>query len=472
MEHLEKIAGLFKEHGIESYYVGGCVRDEFMGLPVDDIDICLVGAKSRDQVNDIFSEILLGDFIIDSIAREVGETFPVWILQIEGKKIDYAMARTEKLIGNTRTDFSVFTENVTIEDDLSRRDLTINAIAKNVLTGHIIDPFMGRYDIEYKFATHVSKSFAEDTLRVIRAARFIARFDLTPTQHFLNLCRTLSPTDISNERVGMELMKTFQQAKQSSKFFEFLREVNWLQYYFQELKDLIGIRQSPIHHPEGDAYTHTLLCIDKADSSFMKAVMLCHDLGKAETTVINLEIDPPKISAIGHEEVGVALTRTMLKRIHFSNHKTINQISVLVKLHMLRSIISKENHVKMVRRTLRELMNNELEYWKLVEVVRFDLSGRSPLPAPKEGEELIFESYAFKLEKSGMMQQIVTGKLLIEEGFQPSPEFGKITERALELQDRGLLTKENWRYALMSSGILSRQYIDILKYNQSKLIKS
>lgn len=440
MEKLTLLAERLKEVGIDSYLVGGCVRDELMQIPIEDIDVCLVGVNDITLLEQILREHC------ENVIAEVGNKFPVWICTMDGNKYDLALARGEQKNGISRKDFIINTQGVSIEDDLMRRDLTINAIAKNILTGLFVDPFEGIVDVFQRRATPVGEAFAEDTLRVLRAARFIARFDLTPTQALYDMCRNLEPFDVSNERVGMEVMKLFKQANTPSLFFRFLRDVDWLKWYFPELEALIPIQQDAIWHPEGSAFIHTMHCLDvtRKGDWFTRAVMLCHDLGKALTS----KFENGKWRAHGHEEAGVRLTDNLLKRIHFCDHRTINQIKCLVRMHMIHT---QEISEKTIRRTLRELSHYHLDYSQLVEVCRCDKSGRPPLPActPDIGQEK-----AQEILKSGDMIPIVTGKLLKEEGFTNYLEFGTIIARALYYQDKGTLKPHNWKKLLTNAGVI------------------
>jgi tRNA nucleotidyltransferase (CCA-adding enzyme) len=482
MEKLKLIAGWLEMRGIDLYYVGGCVRDEIMELPVEDIDICIVGGRTADTVQ-FYLELFLiskqspfdpppNTGLIESITSVYGD-FPIWIVEIDGIKYEFAMARKERKTGQSHQDFITEVRDVTIEEDLLRRDLTINAIAKNVLTGKLVDPYGGIDDIKDKIASPISEAFKEDPLRVIRVARFIARFDLTPTPTLIEMCKELGAHGISNERVGMELMKTLKQAKSPSKFFYFLKEVGWLDYHFREVYDLIGVPQSPKHHPEGDVFTHTMYCIDAVPQGdwFMRVIMLCHDLGKAtHTTVDNVPWDDKhlhqavkdtvysrlsefKIASAGHESAGVPLTRSLLQRISFCDHNTIRKIACLVELHMTRSIITANNYDKIVRRTLRRLMHYDLTYDKLIRVTYFDLSGRPPRVAPTFDDLCLdmFLDTADVLVEDGHMIPIVDGEKLLNLGFKEGPIMGKIIKHALELQDRGTLNKDNWLKVLKGS---------------------
>ena len=447
LEKIKQIASRLLSEGIETYYVGGCVRDWLLDKDTDDIDICLVGVKNPKNVEDL----LMSE--CQSVTPLVGQKFPVWIATIDGKKVDFAMARKETLVGGTRKDFDVVTTGITLEEDLMRRDFTINAMARSVMTDELFDPFKGTECLKFMCIHPTSDAFGEDTLRVLRAARFLSRFDGSyPSGKLVEECRRLKPDDISPERVGMELSKMLEQATQPSAFFNFLVSVGWLQYHFKELYDCIGVPQSPKHHPEGDVYKHTMHALDEARDWFTRICMICHDLGKYNTTTIGsrfwFEVDPKEreyllsipdlpIKSIGHETSGMPLTRSLLTRIHFSDHHTIRQIETMVELHMIRTSVSE----KVVRRTLRRLMEKGLTYDQLVEVCRCDLSGRPPLAkyTPDIGQHR-----AKELLESNAMQPIVTGEKLMAAGFETGKLMGHLVKKGLEWQDRGTLTEDNW----------------------------
>jgi len=492
MKKLKQIAEWLSNFNITLYQVGGSIRDEIMGLPVEDIDICLVGGTTAMRVHGMFeilaSENCSPEIKIDCFTSVHGD-FPIWIIEIDGEKYEFAMARKERKTGQSHQDFFTEVKDVTIIEDLYRRDLTINAIAKNILTDEIIDPFSGIRHIGYKLAFPVSLAFSEDPLRVIRAARFIARFDLQPTDQLIKLCKELKPEGISSERVGIELMKTMKTASKPSLFFQFLREVGWLNPWFKELADVWDVPQSPKHHPEGSVGIHLMHCIDAVpqDDWFMRTVMLCHDLGKATNTTIDtgkfkinynnllkhnteakegellMSISPTsKIGSAGHEEAGVELTRNMLQKIHFTDHATIRKIGCLVELHMTRSVISEKNYDKICRRTLRRLMHYGLTWMDLVKVTRFDLCGREPKPCPELHEVMadMYTSHVTQLKNKGEMIPIVDGEKLLALGVKEGQEMGRIIKHALELQDRGTLKKDNWIKVLKGAGYYSLQNIN------------
>jgi tRNA nucleotidyltransferase (CCA-adding enzyme) len=429
---LNKILTWFHENtNITSFFVGGCVRDELLGKVSDDIDICLVGVENAQLVTDVLLRFS------DSVAAEVGNEFPVWIATIDGEKFDFALARKENKTGKSRTDFACLTEGVTIEEDLKRRDLTINAMAVNCVTNELVDPFDGSADLAAGVAKEVSEAFAEDPLRVLRAARFISRFNLTPTSSLVEVCRGLSPEGLSMERVGMELDKTFKQAETPSLFFEFLLSVGWLGHFFPEVGDLVGLEQDSQWHPEGDVFTHTMHCVDQANDPLIRCTMLCHDLGKVNTTEVTPE---GRITAKGHAKAGVALTKKMLKRVKFKNLEVIDQVATLVELHMFHA--NPQITRKAVRKAVRKLEKSDLTFDQLVEVCRCDVSGRPPLPphTPEMGQE-----WAKEVVENNETKPIVDGRMLMAEGFKPGRELGKKKAELLELQDEGVLTLDNWK---------------------------
>lgn len=366
------------------------------------------------------------------------------------------MARKETLIGDTRKDFAVITEGVTLEEDLRRRDFTMNAIAKDVISGQFFDPFDGIEDIKHNVLYRTSEAFGEDTLRVYRACRFLARFpDMMMSEDLIEVCKRLKPMDISPERVGMEFTKCMEQAVRPSKFFKYLRIVGWMGYHFQEICAIVGVPQDPRHHPEGDVYKHTMLALDEAEDPFIRVCMLCHDLGKATTTTIDggygandwtqfgdLPIGPnDKIKSIGHEIEGIEPTRNMLNRIKYASKDTIRQVETLVELHMIRTGVSE----KVVRRTLRKLMKRKLVYEQLVEVCTCDLCARPPLAKyiPDIGQYR-----ASQLIMEDAMTPVVTGDMLIALGYKEGKDLGHLVEKCLEWQDRGTLNRTNWEKML------------------------
>ena len=294
---MKEIANKIKQAGGNLYLVGGAVRDELLGKTIHDEDYCVTGITAE-QFQKLFPE-----------AHIRGKAFAVF--DIDGK--EFAMARTESKQGTGHKEFEIKTDpKITIEEDLSRRDITINAIAKDVLTGEIVDPFNGREDLKNKVIRATTKHFKEDPLRVYRVARFSAQLGFDVENETINQMMKLKSelNSLSSERVFTELRKALATEKPSI-FFEILRKANVLDVHFKEIQNLIGVEQPPKYHPEGDAYNHTMLVLDMASDLTkdyeeerkleIRFSTLVHDLGKGVT---------PKEQYphhYGHEDAGVDL---------------------------------------------------------------------------------------------------------------------------------------------------------------------
>ncbi|AWW34496.1 multifunctional CCA addition/repair protein [Mannheimia varigena] len=292
---------------MDIYLVGGAVRDQLLGLPVKDRDFLVVGATSE--------QLLAQGF------QQVGADFPVF-LHPETKE-EYALARQERKQGKGYNGFICdFSPTVTLEQDLIRRDLTINAIAQDK-TGKIFDPYGGVQDLENRILRHISPAFSEDPLRVLRVARFAARFHtfgFTIADETLAIMQELSSSgeleSLTAERIWLETEKAFQEESPQI-YFEVLRKVGALKVLFPEFDKLFGVPQPPQHHPEIDSGVHTLMVIEQAKRLAKNAEnptallfsALCHDLGKG--------LSPSDILPhhYGHEVKGIQPTRNLTNRL-------------------------------------------------------------------------------------------------------------------------------------------------------------
>jgi len=287
------------------FQVGGAVRDALLGLAVKDKDYVVVGATPEQMT-------ALG-------YRPVGKDFPVF-LHPESHE-EYALARTERKTAKGYKGFQVYASpDVTLEEDLARRDLTINAIAKSE-QGELIDPFNGQSDIRNKVLRHVSDAFIEDPVRILRAARFAARFtDFTVAPETMQLMQKMVQEGevdaLVPERVWQELAKGLMEAK-PSRMFEVLRESGALKRILPEVDRLWGVPQPPQHHPEIDTGVHVMMVVDYAASQHyslaVRFAALTHDLGKGTTPK---EVLPRHI---GHEERSVNLLKEVCKRLRVPN---------------------------------------------------------------------------------------------------------------------------------------------------------
>ena len=285
------------------YLVGGAVRDRLLKLPVGERDWVVVGSSPEEMVRLGF--------------RPVGKDFPVFLHPDSGE--EYALARTERKQGTGYHGFVFHTgPEVTLEEDLSRRDLTINAIAEDD-DGQLIDPYGGQQDIENRVLRHVSDAFVEDPLRVLRVARFYARFHplgfrlADDTRHLLReIAASGELATLQPERVWQETRRALM-GEAPSKYFELLQEVDALQPLFPELHAQFGKPQPKKYHPEIDAGLHTLLALDqiaRLDGELAaRYAVLCHDYGKGLTPAAILP------SHRGHEAAGLPLVRACSERL-------------------------------------------------------------------------------------------------------------------------------------------------------------
>jgi len=263
--------------GGTAYLVGGAVRDKFRNVTAHDKDYCVTGLDEK-NFNRLFPN-----------AAKFGKSFPVYSIEIDGAQCEVAFARTEKKICAGYRGFEIsFSPDVTIEQDLYRRDTTINAMAIEILSGELIDPFGGREDVINKKIRAVSKHFVDDPVRALRAARQAAQFNFeicAETVEAMRLCRyelAHEPT----ERIFDELQTALKTDKPST-FFRSLERADLLEVTFPEIDQLRGKIQPTHFHPEGDAYEHTLQIVDDVAKINPKPIVrfaaLMHDIGKGTT---------------------------------------------------------------------------------------------------------------------------------------------------------------------------------------------
>jgi len=299
-EQAQRIAAAVRNAGGRALIVGGWVRDRLLGRASKDIDIEVFGVSSESLRT-----------LLEAIGRveAVGESFQVYKLG----DIDVSLPRRESKAGRGHRGFAVVGDpQMSVEEAARRRDFTINAISWDPLTGDYEDPFGGRADLDRRRLHVVDPStFADDSLRVLRAIQFVARFELEATEETKAICRGIALDDLPAERVWGEIEKLLA-ANRPSIGFALGLELGVVAKLFPELQALVGCVQEPEWHPEGDVWVHNLQVIDQArrrvddlDRGPRVAVMLgavCHDLGKPATTAF---VDG-RIRSIDHEEQGVA----------------------------------------------------------------------------------------------------------------------------------------------------------------------
>ncbi len=290
------------------YLVGGAVRDQLLGLTIKDRDYLVVGSSPE--------QLLAQGY------QSVGKDFPVFLHP--NTKQEYALARTERKQGQGYTGFACyFAPDVTLEQDLLRRDLTINAMAQDEQTGEIFDPYGGQQDIAQRLLRHVSAAFVEDPLRVLRLARFYARFyplgfTVAPDTKVLlqQLVQQGELQHLTAERVWQETARALQEATPAA-YFELLQEVGALEVLMPELAKLWGIPNPPKWHPEIDTGIHSMLVLSQAallsDRLDVRFAALCHDIGKGETPTEHWP------SHHGHETLGLPRINELCQRLRIPN---------------------------------------------------------------------------------------------------------------------------------------------------------
>jgi len=293
---------------VKIYLVGGAVRDQLLGLAVKDRDYLVVGSTPE--------QLLAQGY------QSVGKDFPVFLHP--KTKQEYALARTERKQGQGYTGFACyFAPDVTLEQDLLRRDLTINAMAQDEHSGEIFDPYGGQQDIQQRLLRHVSAAFVEDPLRVLRLARFYARFyplgfTVAPDTKLLlqQLVQQGELQHLTAERVWQETARALQEATPAA-YFELLQDVGALQVLMPELAKLWGIPNPPKWHPEIDTGIHSMLVLSQAavlsDRLDVRFAALCHDIGKGETPAEHWP------SHHGHETLGLPRINELCQRLRVPN---------------------------------------------------------------------------------------------------------------------------------------------------------
>lgn len=311
---------------LEKYLVGGCVRDKLLNLKPQDRDWVVVGASPQLMLAQGF--------------KQVGKDFPVFLHP--GTKEEYALARTERKSAPGHQGFQVFSgPTVTLEQDLERRDLTINSIAMTE-DGRFIDPFNGVQDLRHGILRHTSSAFTEDPLRVLRLARFGAQLNFEIAPETVELARQISASGelayLSPERVWQELHKALG-GNSPAKFIRVLRQLNALQHLFPEIECLFGIPQTEKHHPEIDTGIHQLLALDRAaelsSDPLVRFAVLVHDLGKGVTP----RSEWPR--HIAHEAAGIPLVKKLCARYRIPKHYCrlgVNTCAWHLQAHTARSL--------------------------------------------------------------------------------------------------------------------------------------
>ena len=436
-ERILRLAESVRAAGGRALLVGGCVRDALMGKQPKDWDVEVYGVEPA-RLRQLLDQ--LGDVNV------VGEAFTVYKL---GADLDVGLPRREHKTGRGHRAFFIEGDpSMTIEDSVRRRDFTINAILQDPLTEDIIDPFQGREDIEKKVLRAIApETFPEDSLRVLRAAQFAARFEFEIEAQTCELCRQIDLSDLPSERIWGEMEKLLLKAQHPSIGFKCLFELGAIDQLFPEIKALIDVEQDREWHPEGDVFVHTGLVIDRArelidDLPYAKQVTvmlaaLCHDFGKPATT----EFIDGRLRSRGHEEAGVEPTLSFLDQLNLhtlDGYDVRAQVVALVRDHLKPGEYFKKRGEVGDGAFRRLARRCELDL--LYRVARADSLGRNAEWIPREKwynakAQEWFIARARELEvESKAPAPILQGRHLLEIGLDPGPRIGEITKAVYEMQ--------------------------------------
>ncbi len=429
------IANRARAAGGRALIVGGWVRDRLMGLPSKDVDVEVYGLPAP-ALYDLLSGI--------GRVNTVGESFTVY--KVAG--IDVALPRRESKVGRGHRGFEVTGDpGLPVAEAARRRDFTINAIAWDPLTGEYLDPCNGRQDIDARILRAVDLlTFAEDSLRVLRAVQFAARFEysLEPATHAL--CRRIQLDDLPAERIRGEIDKLLLLAARPSIGLQLALDLDVMAQLFPELLALVGCEQEPEWHPEGDVWVHTLLVVDQArtriddlDRPRQLAVMLgalCHDLGKPSTTAF---LDG-RIRSIDHEQAGVVPATAVLDRL---NVHTVDGYDVRLQVlgivaHHLKPGMFRQAPTPVSDGAFRRLAR-KVDLELLARVAKADCLGR--------GGGFDCSAMDWFLERARELgvqhappEPLVKGRHLLALGIAPGPRVGTILEQIYERQLDGTIT--------------------------------
>lgn len=456
------IARAVQDAGGRALLVGGCVRDELMGIAPKDWDLEAYGIQPEPlrAILDRFGSVNI-----------VGEAFTVYKL---GPHLDVSMPRRERKTGRGHRAFFIEGDPaMSFEEAARRRDFTVNAILQDPLTEEIIDPANGRADIERKLLRAVSAdTFSEDSLRVLRAAQFAARFEFDIDTSTAELCRAIDLSDLPAERVWGEMEKLLLRARRPSIGLKWLRELSAVDQLFPGLKALIDVPQEPEWHPEGDVWIHTLLTTDRARElidglAYPKQVTVmlaavAHDFGKPATTAF---VDG-RIRSREHEEAGVEPAISFLDRLNIhtlDGYDVRAQVIALVRDHLKPGEFYKKRDEVGDGAFRRLARKCELDL--LYRVAKADSLGRNADWVPREkwfsaeAQEWFIARARELAVESQAPTPFLLGRHLLEIGLEPGPRMGEITKAVYEMQlDGRVLNLADAKQA--ATDIMSTDYTD------------
>jgi tRNA nucleotidyltransferase (CCA-adding enzyme) len=424
-----EICRAVRDAGGRALVVGGWVRDRLMGHLSKDIDLEVFGIPAEP-----LRDLLTGFGSVNT----VGESFTVYKVA----DIDVSLPRRESKTGRGHKGFAVTGDpSMTAAEAARRRDFTINAVSWDPLTAEYVDPFDGRGDIERRVLRAVDETtFGDDSLRVLRAVQFAARFEFTLDEPTRRLCRAIPLDDLPSERIWGEIEKLLLRARKPSIGFALALELGIVERLFPELQALVGCQQEPEWHPEGDVWVHTLLVVDEArkgmdDLPYPQQVALmlgavCHDLGKPATTAF---VDG-RIRSLEHEEEGVPPATRLLDRLNIHTlhgYDVRHQVLGMVANHLKPGMFAKANPPVSDGAFRRLAQKVELEL--LARVAKADCEGRGGGFDCSAMDVFLARAQALGVQHAPP-EPLVKGRHLIALGARPGPMVGVVLREVYERQ--------------------------------------
>ena len=441
-----EIARAVRERGGRALVVGGWVRDRLMENASHELDMEVFGVPARElpAVLETFGKV-----------EPIGKSFPVYKIG----NVDVGLPRRESKTSPGHKGFVVEGDpSMTIEEAARRRDFTVNAISWDPLSDEYFDPVGGRTDLMSRILRAVDpRTFGDDSLRVLRAVQFAARFEMTLDEDTKALCRSIRLDDLPPERIWGEVEKLLLRARRPSLGFSLALELGVIDQLFPELKALVGCEQEPEWHPEGDVWVHTLQVIDQArqriddldfaDQLWVMLGAVTHDFGKPATTAF---LDG-RIRSMNHEEEGVAPAEAFLDRlnIHSIAGKDVRaQVLGLVAHHLKPGMLYKvrEELTDGAFRRLAQKANLEL----LARVAKSDCLGRSPGTFDCSAMDWFLERARDLGVDRSPPKPLLLGRHLLDLGMQPGPEMGALLKQVYEKQLDGEIKTTEEGIALAS----------------------
>jgi tRNA nucleotidyltransferase (CCA-adding enzyme) len=429
-----------REAGGRALLVGGWVRDALLGRPSKDHDIEVYNLDA-DRLHSLLQDIGRVD--------TVGESFTVYKVTVKQPEtgaraeIDVSIPRRESKTGRGHRGFTIAGDpTMTLQEAARRRDFTINAILYDPLVDEILDPYRGANDLRRRILRVVDPAtFVEDSLRVLRAMQFTARFQLSIEPATAALCREIDLSDLPSERIWAEFEKLLLLSDHPSIGLEAALELGILDQLFPQFLPMLGCPQEPEWHPEGDVWIHTRLVLDQA-AKFARHLpkekritvllaALCHDLGKPSTTAV---IDG-RIRSLSHDQAGIAPTTALMDtmNIHTINGYDVrNQVLELVLHHLLPGQFNrnKDTITDGAFRRLARKCNLDLLY----RVAKADSTGRTNAYSDAEEVEWFIARVRELDVEHAPPSPLLMGRHLIEMGLQPGKQMGSILHTVYELQ--------------------------------------